>query len=307
MKTKIFAIVIIAIVAVGILVVRPDIPADTLKAKYADDASQFTALGGMNVHYKDEGSGPAVVLIHGLGASLHTWDGWAALLKKDFRVIRMDLPGFGLTGPAPDGQYTAEAYVRFVRDFLAERNLRKFAICGNSLGGGIAWRYAVAYPAQISALILIDAAGYPHTLPGNLKLANMPVLNSILTVVTPRFMVERNLHAVYGDPSRVTDALVDRHDDMLRREGNRAAMVELLQQIRTSPERIKNISVPTLIQWGEKDTWIPLENARRFAGDIPGAVLVTYPGLGHVPMEEAPEQTAADAAAFIKTIHRQPS
>ncbi|MFH1985188.1 MAG: alpha/beta hydrolase [Pseudomonadota bacterium] len=306
MKIKVALIVIVAIIAVGILVVRPDIPVDTLIARYADSASKFTALHGMTVHYKDEGAGPALVLLHGTGASLHTWDGWTEVLKKDFRVIRMDLPAFGLTGPVPDGDYTTEAYVRFVRDFLAGLGISRFSLCGNSLGGAVAWRYAVTYPFRIEALVLIDAAGYPHAMPGTLGLATVPVLNKLLTVVTPRFLVEKNVRSVYGDPENVTDAIVDRYYDMLLREGNREAMVLRLQGMRVSPERIKQIGVPTLIQWGQKDTWIPLENARHFLRDIPGAVLITYPDLGHVPMEEAPEKTAADAAAFIKRVSPNP-
>ena len=295
MKTKVLIIAVAAIIVAGIFIVRPDMPVNTLIAKYADDASRFTAVGGMKVHYKDEGAGPVVVLLHGTGASLHTWDGWTGVLKHDFRVVRMDLPAFGLTGPAPDGDYTTEAYVRFVRDFLVGLGISRFSLCGNSLGGEIAWRYAVAYPSHIEGLIIIDSAGYPHAMPGTLGLATVPVLNRLLTVVTPRFLVAKNVRSVYGDPAKVTEAIVDRYDDMLLREGNREAMVRRLQVMRASPERIKRIGVPTLILWGEKDTWIPLENARRFMRDIPGAVLITYPDLGHVPMEEAPDRTAADA------------
>ena len=136
--------------------VRFDIPVEELKKTYADGTSRFVPVGGMDVHYRDEGRGFPLVLIHGTAASLHTWDGWATALSGDFRVIRMDLPAFGLTGPAPDRDYRIGAYVRFIDDFLDTIGVTRCHLAGNSLGGLIAWNYALAHPAKVDRMILVD-------------------------------------------------------------------------------------------------------------------------------------------------------
>jgi pimeloyl-ACP methyl ester carboxylesterase len=280
-------------------IAKGDIPADQLMSKYADENSKFLSINGMNAHYKDEGKGRVLLLLHGTGASLHTWDGWVKHLKQDFRVIRMDLPAFGLTGPNPDGDYTYEGYVRFLETFATRINIHRFVLVGNSLGGGIAWRYSIQHPDKIDRLILVDSAGYPGKHPPTFKLAKMPVLGNLLTIITPRFIIRKNLQEVYGDPEKVTDLLVDRYYEMLLRQGNRDAMRERIIQISQRPELIKKISVPTLIIWGEKDPWSPVLNAYRFKEEIKNSELIIYPGIGHVPMEEAPDKTVAGVLKFL--------
>ncbi|MDZ7731014.1 MAG: alpha/beta hydrolase [Natrialbaceae archaeon] len=176
-------------------------------------------------------------------------------------------------------------------------------MCGNSMGGGVAWRYALEHPDRVDRLILVDAVGYESddSGPGILGLTEVPVVNQLAQLATPRVLVESLLESAYGDPSRVTESLIDRYHDLLRRPGNREA-IGRLQAVRIRPDRPRSESSSheTLVMWGELDTWIPPANAERFVSDLPNAELVTYPDLGHVPMEEGPDTSVADVRAFFE-------
>ncbi|MDX6443744.1 MAG: hypothetical protein QOH71_818 [Blastocatellia bacterium] len=283
--------------------VRPDIPLAKLMPEYGAPPSKFVEIEGMRIHYRDEGAGQPLVMLHGFGSSLYTWDGWVRQLAGKRRLIRLDLPGFGLTGPALDGNYTADRYVRVVTELLDRLGVERADIAGNSMGGRTALMFALQHPERVRKLILVDAGGFaPWPEPMLFKLANTPIVGRWLVVhVTPRFAVRRNLETVYGDPSRLTDAVVNRYWDMTLRAGNRGAMVARI----TGPpdpvlaDRLGELKLPVLIQWGELDGWIPLSDAQGFQRGIAGAELRVYPGAGHVPMEELPEATARDADAFL--------
>ena len=285
----------------------PDVPVEALMARWAPPPSQFLAVDGMQVHLRDEGprdDSVPIVLLHGTSSSLHTWDGWADSLKGTRRVIRFDLPGFGLTGPAPDGDYGMTAYVRFVTHVLDTLGAHRVVLAGNSLGGWIAWRVAVARPELVQRLVLVDAAGYPfesQSVPIGFRLARIPVLNKLVQRILPRSVVEGSVRNVFGDPAKVTPALVDRYYDITRREGNRAALVARFSQGRADPDTtaIRTIRQPTAILWGELDRLIPQDNATRFARDIAGSRLLTFAKLGHVPHEEDPAVTFLAVRAFL--------
>ncbi len=286
----------------------PDQPVSALQARWAPPPSQFVAVRGMQVHLRDEGprgDPTPIVLLHGTGASLHTWDGWTGELTRERRVIRFDLPGFGLTGPSPDGVYTIESYVDTVLAVADTLGVPRFVLAGNSLGGYVAWATAVLHPQRIDRLILVDAAGYPYqsqSVPLAFRIARTPVLNVLMRDVLPRGVVERSLRDVYGDPSKVTPDLVDRYFDLATRAGNRAALVARFDQ--TTPgslaERVPEIQVPTLILWGGKDRLIPLEFGQRFAREIHDSRLIVFDALGHVPHEEDPARTVAAVLPFIQ-------
>lgn len=282
-----------------------DIPVDELKAEFTNEKSQFIDILGMPVHYRDEGTGPLLVLIHGTAASLHTWDGWVTELKDEFRIVRLDIPAFGLTGPDPSGDYSIDRYVEFLEAFAAALNLENFALAGNSLGGEIAWRYALAHPERVNRLVLVDAVGYSRSegQKENLafKLARTAGFKTVMSKITPRFLYKQGLLEVYGDDSKVSEALVDRYFRLSLREGNRRAFAERVIAAQGPIKGdVRNISQPTLILWGEDDLWIPLEHGRNFERDIQGSQLIVYPGVGHVPMEEVPVQSAADTRAFLR-------
>jgi pimeloyl-ACP methyl ester carboxylesterase len=290
----------------------PDRPVQALVARWALPPSDFIAVKGQLVHLRDEGprGDPApLLLLHGTGASLHTWDGWAAALKANKRVIRIDLPGFGLTGPfagqyAPD-DYRGDTYARFVLDVLDALQVPRASIGGNSLGGEIAWRAVTLAPQRFDKLILVDATGYafaPDDIPLGFRIARIPLLGALSEHLLPRALVAASVRSVYGDPSRVGEALVDRYFELTLREGNRHALGLRLQQLEPGEHaaRIKTITQPTLVLWGGRDRLVPAVNGERFAADIGDARLLRLDDLGHVPHEEDPARTAAAVAAFLE-------
>lgn len=285
----------------------PDKPLAELQTRWAMPPSQFVAVGGMRVHLRDEGprDDPApIVLLHGTADSLLTWDGWAAQLRGQRRVIRFDLPGFGLTGPDPQADYSIEAYVRFVAAVLDHLQLPAVVLGGNSLGGEIAWRFALVMPQRVQQLILVDSAGYPpasREVPPVFAVARMPLLAPLLERLLPRGLVLASLRSVYGDPSRVTPELVDRYYDLALRAGNRRALVQRLLAMDGADlsVRIPGLAVPTLIMWGAQDRLIPVEAAVRFSHDIAGASLVVFDGLGHLPQQEDPVRTVLEVRRFL--------
>ncbi|WBX72441.1 alpha/beta fold hydrolase [Tenacibaculum retecalamus] len=303
-------LLIIALVFTSIVVFYgyQDIPVEKLKEKYANKASSFVAINGMDVHYRDEGvklDSIPIVLIHGTGASLHTFDAWTDELKKTKRVIRMDLPAYGLTGPFPDRNYSMDNYVKFIHDFLSSLKIKECILGGNSLGGQIAWNFTVNEPKMVEKLILIDAAGYPmksKSVPMAFKVAQTPLLNKLLLYVTPRFMVRASVENVYHDKSKVTDLMVERYFELTLREGNRQAFVDRfsMKSPANSSAKIKTIKQPTLILWGAEDFLIPLKNAYQFQKDLPNNSLVILKEVGHTPMEESPTESLKSVLKFIK-------
>jgi pimeloyl-ACP methyl ester carboxylesterase len=290
----------------------PDVPVAQLKARWALPPSQFIDVDGLAVHVRDEGQKDSaltpLVLVHGTSASLHTWDGWVRELTDPARnpprrIVRLDLPAFGLTGPNAANDYSLDAYVRLVAQVMDKLGIAKAVVAGNSLGGHVAWRMASDLPQRVERAILVDASGYtmrPISVPIGFIAASTPVLRHVLPYTLSRPLVANGLHSVYGDPSKVTPELVDLYYDITRREGNRKALVRRLQQgYEDDPVRIRSIRQPTLILWGGKDQLIPPVNGQRFAKDIQGSRLVVFDDLGHVPHEEDPVRTAAAVRAFL--------
>ncbi len=281
---------------------QPDKNLDELKTKYTNSESKFIDIDGMNVHYRIEGKGAPLVLIHGTSASLHTWDAWTEILKEYFTIVRMDIPAFGLTGPNAQNDYTIEYYASFINRFAEKMGLDSFHLAGNSLGGYIAWYYTLQYPEKVNKLVLIDAAGYPREkFPLIFTFARLPVVSELMKSFTPKSLIKKNLQQVYYDDAKITDELEDRYFDLLLRAGNRGAFLARVKgETAYYHETIKNIKTPTLIQWGKHDTWIPLKDGNQFHKDIANSQLIVYDNAGHVPMEEIPLETAKDALKFLR-------
>lgn len=287
-------------------IVYVDIPVQELKKEFTNQHSSFLPIQGMQVHYRDEGLGVPIVLIHGTGSSLHTWDDWTQKLKKTNRVIRMDLPAFGLTGPNLTRDYSIPSYTNFLHQFLEKLDLEKFYLAGNSLGGNIAWNYAADHPEKVEKLILVDASGLPTNKPqpAIFKMAKTPVLSSLLLYITPKFFIKKNMKEVYADDTKVTDELISRYHKMTLRKGNRQAFVDRAKiDFKPTDEsnysKLKSIKTPTLLIWGAKDNWIPLDNGKRMDSVLPNSKLVVLENSGHVPMEENPEESIAILRFFL--------
>jgi len=289
----------------------PDRSLESLIPRWAPPPSDFVELDGLIVHYRDQGpsSDPLpLVLIHGTSASLHTWEGWVTELARTRRVVSFDLPGFGLTGPNADGDYSLQRYVVFTRNLLARLGVARAIVGGNSLGGEVAWQLALADPARVAGLVLVDATGYnfvPEVLPLGFRIARTPVLREPMRWVLPRRAIEQSVTDVYGDPSRVSAALVDRYYELALREGNRVALMQRMDQMAPGPvERPPEIKVPTLILWGGKDRLILPKWGEAFHQAIPGSRLVSFASLGHVPQEEDPAATLVAVRDWLPTVTR---
>jgi pimeloyl-ACP methyl ester carboxylesterase len=304
-------LILLAFVVIAVSVVRFDKTKDELLPKYTTAASQFIALpDGAVAHVRDEGNktGPALVLIHGSNASLQTWEPWVKLLGAKYRIVSMDMPGHGLTGAVPNDDYSRDGMVAFTHEVMQKLAIPRYAIGGNSMGGGVSAEYAEVYPNEVSALILVDAAGIPRKpqpddkIPLAFRLARMPVLNKILLYVSPRSIFEEGVRKVFADQSKVTEEMISRYYDLNLYDGNRRATgirFRLPNDDGAVAEKLGAIKAPTLILWGDKDGLIPVEHAAEFARRIPGAKVVVYTDVGHVPMEEVPEKSAADVDAFL--------
>jgi pimeloyl-ACP methyl ester carboxylesterase len=291
---------------------EPDRTVAELSARWATPPSTFINIKGMSVHLRDEGPRndiQPIVLIHGTSASLHTWDGWTSALSTNRRVIRFDLPGFGLTGPDPSNTYTIEHYASVVVAVLDALNIESAVIGGNSLGGNIAWVTAVLNPERVAALVLVDPSGYAfesESIPIAFRLSQSKLATLLLKDFIPRFIVEGSVKNVYGNPDLVTEALVDRYYELSLREGNRDALNQRFLQ--SAPglftEELVNIKVPSLIIWGGLDRLIPPALAKRFEQDISNSQLIIFDALGHVPHEEDAAATVVVVQAFLETLSK---
>lgn len=290
---------------------QKDIPKEVLLKKYATGNSKFMPVMGMQVHYRDEGNpndSIPLVLIHGTSSSLHTWEKVTSILTdavhQNKRVISLDMPAFGLTGPNPENSYSYQNYIQVIDSLLLKLQVKKCIIGGNSLGGGIAWHYAVALPNKVDKLILIDASGYPKKEEkGSLgfKIAQMPVINNLLLFVTPKSLIRKSIEGVYYNKSLIQESTVTRYHELLLCAGNRKAALSLFKHPFTqNPEWIKTIQAPTLIIWGKEDGLISVDNASLFKQDIKNSKLIVFENVGHVPNEEAPEKVADAIYHFVK-------
>jgi pimeloyl-ACP methyl ester carboxylesterase len=313
---RIFVVAITSVLAAAVVLASafvglnwaPDRPVAELKARWAQAPSVFLDIAGMDVHLRDEGpreDAMPIILLHGTSASLHTWEGWSRILTTSRRIIRFDMPGFGLTGPAPDNDYTIEAYVRFVLAVLDRLGVQHCVLGGNSFGGYVAWMTALAAPHRAQRLILVDAGGYPQkstSVPIGFRIARLPVLNSLAALTLPRSVIESSVRNVYGDPSKVTPELIDLYYAMTVREGNRRALSQRFAQAPPDahPERISELRLPTLILWGGRDRLIAPESGDRFNRDIAGSQLIVFGHLGHVLHEEDPTLTVAAVKQFLE-------
>jgi pimeloyl-ACP methyl ester carboxylesterase len=282
------------------------IPLSKLKEKYADSESKIIQIDDISIHYKDEGQGPVLILLHGVCSSLHTWDGWTERLKDRYRIIRIDIPGFGLTGPAPDKSfYQIDAAVKLFEKIVAEMKLQKFSIAGNSMGGYIAWKYTLKNPDKVEKLILIDSVGFQQPLPWFISLASNPLIRPGARHIMPRFLFDKIVNEVYGDKSKVTKKIKDRYFELAMRDGNKDAMIDVFKEFRKQSKDknlsrgIKDIKAPTLVMWGTKDTLIPFKYFEQWKKELPQAKFIQYEGVGHIPMEEIPDETARDADKFL--------
>jgi pimeloyl-ACP methyl ester carboxylesterase len=307
-------LLLVAVIGIGYWGYAPDIPVKDLRAKYANAESEFVKLdNGLTVHLRDEGpkDAPAIILLHGSNASLHTWEQWTGRLKDTYRIIAFDQIGHGLTGPDLKGCYSAACFTDTINRIAANRGLTKFYLGGNSMGGGISHEYAMAHPDRLLGLILVDAGGAPDLTPGKrdlpigFKIMQMPVINKIAMVISPRSIIEQSLRNSVSKAGYIDDKEIDLYWEMLRRPGNREAT---LKRFSERPARKAEAggdvpqaarSIPTLIIWGDEDKLIPVAAADWFAKQYPNSTVHIFKGVGHIPMQEIPEESAKAVSDWL--------
>ena len=288
----------------GLWLYNPDLPRATLEHRWAPPPSQFVAAAGVRLHVRDTGprDGPAVLLIHGFGSSLHTWEAWVPLLEDRFRVVSLDLPGFGLTGPDPAGDYSDERSITVLVALMDRLGIRKAAVVGSSMGGRIAWRFAAAEPARVSKLVLMAPDGFASMgREYDRTPKQLPWLMRLLPYTAPKPLLRRTMSNAYAISGVLTDGVVDRYHDMLLAPGVRRAILDRLLQSRLVPPEpiLATIRAPVLLLWGERDSAIPVANAANYERALTDVRTVILPGIGHVPMEEAPEASARALRTFL--------
>jgi pimeloyl-ACP methyl ester carboxylesterase len=301
------AIILLLPVLLLLLLQKRSFPVEKLIEQYANEHSQFIEIDGMQVHYRIEGEGYPVVLIHGTGACLQTWDAWTDSLTKEYQVIRMDIPAFGITGPNADDLYTMEYYVEFIDIFTKKLGLESFVLGGNSLGGGIAWQYALRHADRVSALLLVAPSGSPvreynFSRFSVFRLARIPVLSTLLTGTDTKFIVERTLREAASVHDHITEERVQMYYNMSMRKGNRKAFVARLTQAAEDPVLDPSkVEIPALIQWGDEDKVLPIAQLEGFQS-MPAKEIIIYKGIGHTPQEEISARSVQDAMNFLQDL-----
>ncbi|WP_428395015.1 alpha/beta fold hydrolase [Lichenicoccus sp.] len=289
--------------AVAAWLYTPDKSAAALEKKYLDSPADYREVAGIRLHLRDTGpsDAPAVILLHGFGSSLHTWQPWAERLSTDNRVIRYDLPGFGLTGPDPSGDYSDRRGIAILAALMDDLGIARASLVGNSMGGKLAWTFAEAHPDRVRRLVLIAPDGFASPGFDYGKAARIPPAVRLLPFVLPRLLLRSSLAPAYGDRGKLTRSLVTRYRDLMLAPGNRRAMIARMQQVMLEDPRpaLRRIKAPTLLLWGEKDAMIPIAHAQDYLASLPNAMLVALPGLGHVLFEEAPAIALVPITSFL--------
>mgnify|MGYP000514704352 CR=1 FL=1 len=304
---------LVLIVGTYLALRRPDIPFETLEAKYANSASQYLDLpDGLRVHYRDQGnrSGPVLVLVHGFSASLHTWEPWVQRLGGQYRIITLDLPGHGLTRAPATYVSSTEKQVDVVAQTTERLDVKTFVLGGNSMGGGVAWTFAALHPERLKGLVLVDSVGLPREQsnaksPLAFKLLRYPLARALGQQLDTSALVAGGLKAAFYHKEMVDQAMIDRHVALGRAEGHRAILLsqQAGRTMRSEGEvraLLGALKMPALVMHGQEDVIIPMEVGQALAAAIPGSTLILYPKAGHIPMEEVADKSAADLDAWLK-------
>jgi pimeloyl-ACP methyl ester carboxylesterase len=281
----------------------PDIDRRVLEKKYLAAPRDMMQVGDWRLHVRDRGprAAPAVILIHGFGASLQTWDAWAEGLAHQYRVIRFDLPGSGLSPPDPSGDYTDRRSVELLLALMDQLGVQRASIAGHSIGGRIAWTFVAAHPERVARLVLVAPDGFASPGFAYGQAPKVPILLGLMRYVLPKPLLRRSLEPAYADPAWLTDPLLDRYDDLLRAPGGRNALLERMRQtVLLDPRpRLAAIGAPTLLIWGEQDALIPFANSADYLRTLPNARLASFPAAGHLPQEETAAASLAALEEFL--------
>ena len=300
----------IVLISVGLVVAAalwwlwtPDKDRAALEANYLNAPGDMVDVAGTRLHVRDSGpkAAPAVIFLHGFGASLHTWEPWAQTLGKDLRVIRIDLPGSGLSLPDPTGDYSDKRSLQILVALMDKLDLAKISLVGNSIGGRIAWTFAGTYPERMNKLVLVSPDGFASRGFEYGKTPEVPAMARLMTYVLPKPLLAMSLKPAYANPDTMTDALATRYHDLMLAPGSRDALLaRMAQTVLVDPIPIlKKITAPTLLVWGEQDGMIPFANSNDYLKAIAGSKRVSFKGVGHLPHEEVPVESVGAVREFF--------
>lgn len=320
MKRLLVVLVTVAIILTAgwLMLRRPDISYNTLESVYSKSNSRYLKSGSqIELHFTDTGprDAPILVLVHGYSASLNTWDAWVRNLRKDYRVIRLDLPGHGLSRCVDNDEIGIEQFIASIDRVTHSLDVDQFTLVGSSMGGHTAWAYALAHPDRLDGLVLVDAAGWLSA-PGEddkdpviFKLLRNGFARNVMKDLDMSALIRSGLENSFADPELVTDEMVERYSAMSRAPCHREALLKIMSgttlRVPASKERLSAITVPTLILHGDTDNLIPVAHAEKFADAIPGSKLIIYPETGHIPQEEQPVASVEDFRAFLAAIYSE--
>ena len=301
---KLFATMAILLLTLSLwLAWTPDLPREQLLQSYAKAGTAELVVGVQPYFIQDTGprEAPTIVLLHGFGASLQTWDPWASELEKQWRVVRIDVPAFGLTGSAVNQDYSDEADVVRLLALFDQLDLQQAIVGGHSMGGRIAWNFAAAHPERVSHLVLVSPDGFPDPSSTSEQTYKVSPLLGLMKYSLPAWALKMGVAPAYGDEKLLTADAMRRYQDMMRAPGVRTALIERMRQTRNSDPvpRLQSLKMPVLLVWGEKDAFIPISNAQDYLQAIPHATLATIPEAGHVVHEEAPMASVQAMKVFL--------
>jgi pimeloyl-ACP methyl ester carboxylesterase len=281
----------------------PDLDRATLEHSYLQAPADMVQVAGQALHVRVSGpsGAPAVIFLHGFGASLQTWEPWAQELGDQRRVVRVDLPGFGLSPPDVTGDYSDARSIRLLLALMDQSGLQRASLVGNSMGGRIAWTLAALYPKRVDKLVLISPDGFASPGFDYGKPPEVGLMVQAMRFTLPRWLLRMSLAPAYANPATMTDELATRYHDLMLAPGSRAAIIARMQQMRLVDPvpLLRRIEAPTLLMWGEQDAMIPITNADDYLKAVPHIRLLRLPGVGHLPQEEAPAQTLPALKAFL--------
>jgi pimeloyl-ACP methyl ester carboxylesterase len=297
------AAVVVLLLAAAAWLWTPDRPLATLEAKYLRSPKDMIEVAGVRLHVRDDGprTAPAIIMIHGFGACLQTWEPWAKALDPKFRVIRFDLPGAGLSSPDPRGDYTDARTIAVLLALMDRLGVAKASLIGNSIGGRIAWTFAAEHPDRVDKLVLISPDGFASPGFAYGQAPKVPATLGLMRYVLPKSLLRASLKPAYGDPAALTQPTLDRYYELMLAPGVRQALLQRLKEtVLVDPRPLLHaIKAPVLLLWGERDGMIPFSNARAYLQTLPDARLAALPTLGHVPQEEAPAISLRPVEAFL--------
>ncbi len=305
-KKSILVLITLIVAFLSYLLLRPSliVPKEQVIAEFKKPCSKFYRWNNIDIHYTDEGSGIPLLMLHGFAGSHRNFQKITDLFDLTrYRIIRVDLPGFGLSDfPKGEVDYLA-MYRKFMSDFENHLQIKNYYLLGNSMGGGISLMAAHDRPENIKGLILCGSAGYDmqKARENAASLFRFNFAEKLFAKGVPLWINRNTINRVYYNPAVVSEDEIKIKNQIWNKEGNLAAIFRLAQNDKFHDEKmISEVKVPTLVLWGKQDKIIDVKYAAYFDRDIRDCEVVVYDSCGHMPVVEKTERAKQDIERFIE-------